>query len=255
MSLIKLEHVHKIYGQDGYQTVAVDDVNLEVNAGEFVAIIGPSGSGKSTLMHIMGLLDHPTEGSYELEGKSVASLSETARAHLRLKKVGFVFQTFNLLGRNSALDNVILPMVYAGKSRAAREKRAQELLEKVGLGDRMRNMPSELSGGQVQRVAIARALANDPDIIFADEPTGNLDSKSGAQILELLQKLNKDGVTMVLVTHDPQIAAAAKRTVSMLDGRVVSDTGARKKSSSAKKKPAKKAAKKTLKRKVARKKS
>ena len=224
MALIQLEHIRKVYGHGDSETVALDDISLTIEPGEFVAIVGPSGCGKSTLMHIMGLLDEPTEGAYLLEGKDVASLSDKARAGVRLHKAGFVFQMFNLLPRITALGNVVLPMVYAERSAVRREKQGRELLGRVGMTNRVDHLPSELSGGQMQRVAIARALANKPEILFADEPTGNLDSKSGAQILELLTKLHKEGTTLVLVTHEASIAAAAQRRITMLDGRIVDDT-------------------------------
>ena len=193
----------------------------------------------------MGLLDEPTEGNYVLDGKEAGELTEAMRAHARLKKVGFVFQMFNLLPRSSALENVILPIIYAERDASLREKRARELLKRVGMEDRVDHLPSELSGGQMQRVAIARALANKPTVLFADEPTGNLDSKSGEQILDLLKELHKDGTTIVLVTHEAPIAAAAQRIITLLDGRVVSDSGAKKQRAPAKNKktPARKTAK------------
>lgn len=246
MALIKLDNIRKVYGHGDSQTIALDGVSLEIKKGEFVSIVGPSGSGKSTLMHIIGLLDEPSEGTYELDGKNVERLSETARAHARLKKIGFVFQMFNLLGRSTALENILIPLVYANKPKKSREKHALKLLEQVGLQNRADHQPSELSGGQIQRVAIARALANDPVLILADEPTGNLDSKSGEQVLDLLVDLNKKGTTIVLVTHDQNIASRAKRTISVFDGKIV-ETGSTEKSTKA---PAtkKKARKKTTKR-------
>ncbi len=202
---------------------ALRGMNLEVKKGEFVAIVGPSGSGKSTLMHSIGLLDKPTSGQVSLEGKDVSRLSENERAVLRNKHVGFVFQTFNLLPRTTALDNVAMPLVYAGVSGSERVRKAAEALKGVGLGDRLNHRPSQLSGGQQQRVAIARALVNNPSLILADEPTGNLDSRSGRDILQLLKTLNKAGNTVVLVTHDSTIAKTARRIIEMKDGEIVSD--------------------------------
>lgn len=223
MALIRLEDISKIYGHGEGETVAVDNVSLEIDKGEFVALMGPSGSGKSTLMNIMGLLDTPTNGYYELEGKNVHQLREWQQAKIRLRHIGFVFQNFNLLARHSAIENVMLPMTYNKKDKMSRERRAEVLLKHVGLEERMDHKPNELSGGEKQRVAIARALANQPDIILADEPTGNLDSKSGKNILELLKDLHKEGNTIILVTHDGNIAKAAKRTIRIKDGKVTSD--------------------------------
>lgn len=202
---------------------ALRAIDLEIKNGEFVAIVGPSGSGKSTLMHIIGLLDRPTSGRVFLEGRDVSRLSENERATLRNKHVGFVFQTFNLLPRTTALDNVAMPLVYAGFSGSERVRKATEALKGVGLGDRLNHRPSQLSGGQQQRVAIARALVNNPSLILADEPTGNLDSRSGRDILQLLKTLNKSGNTVVLVTHDSTIAKTARRIIEMKDGEIVSD--------------------------------
>ncbi len=218
MALIELQDITKHYGPEGFQTTALDNVNVSIDEGEFVAIMGPSGSGKSTLMHIIGLLDRPSAGSYHLDGSDVASLRESRLAQLRLKKIGFVFQSFNLLPRTSAIENVMLPMVYAQRTRIGQEKHALELLRRVGLEEQIDHTPAELSGGQMQRVAIARALANKPSLILADEPTGNLDSASGVQVLELLSSLHRDGATVILVTHDTTVAAYARRTITLRDG-------------------------------------
>lgn len=196
------------------------DVSLHVEEGEYVAIMGPSGSGKSTLMNIVGCLDRPTKGTYELDGQNVLSLNDKAMAAVRLGKIGFVFQNFQLLSRQSALENVALPLVYAGVRKKVRKERAKEALVKVGLEDRVSFKPTQLSGGQKQRVAIARAIVNRPKILLADEPTGALDSKSSTQLMELFQKLNDDGVTIVMITHDPVVAGYAKRVVDIFDGEI-----------------------------------
>ncbi len=221
MSLVKLQQINKTFniGEEN-EFKALQDINLSLNKGEFVAIIGPSGSGKSTLMNILGLLDHPTSGEYELDGHNVARLRENSLAQLRNKKIGFVFQSFNLLQRTSALNNVALPLIYSGISYSERNYRAQKALAQVGLKDKMNSKPNQLSGGQQQRVAIARALVTDPEIILADEPTGNLDTKNGAEILKLFQQLNKEGKTMILITHDQTIARNAKRIITITDGRI-----------------------------------
>lgn len=202
---------------------ALKNISLKINKGEFVAIIGPSGSGKSTLMHVIGLLDKPTSGEVYLEGEEVHNLSEIKQAELRNKHIGFIFQVFNLLPRTSALENVEMPLIYSGISKKEREERAIEALGVVGLKEKLQNKPSQLSGGQQQRVAIARALINNPSLILADEPTGNLDSKSGEEILSLLNKLNSQGNTIVVVTHDLDIARRAKRIITIKDGRIISD--------------------------------
>jgi ABC-type lipoprotein export system ATPase subunit len=220
--VIELKEIGKVYPA-AEPVTALDDVTLAVEPGEFVAIMGASGSGKSTLMNLIGLLDRPTTGSYLFEGREVAPLSDGALAGLRRDRLGFVFQSFNLLGRKSALDNVALPLTYAGVPRGERRQRAAQMLERVGLADRGRHRPSELSGGQQQRVAIARALVNEPSLILADEPTGNLDSKTGAEIFALLQGLNERGVTLIVVTHDENIAGHAARIVRLADGRLTSD--------------------------------
>jgi len=206
---------------DGISVKAVCDINLEVKKGDFVAIIGPSGSGKSTLMYLIGLLDKPSSGEIIINGTNVENLTADEVARIRNKEIGFVFQSFNLLPRTSALENVTLPMVYAGFSRERRLEEAKSLLIKLGLGDRLDHSPSQLSGGQQQRVAIARALANDPNILLADEPTGNLDSKSGQEIMKILEELNEEGRTVILVTHNQEIARKAKRTIKLVDGKIV----------------------------------
>jgi len=216
--LIETKEIHKIYRLGKIEVHALRGVSLQIEEGEFVAIMGPSGSGKSTLMHILGCLDTPTKGTYLLEGIPVESLSENERASVRKSKVGFVFQSFNLLPRLSALENVALPMVYLGLTPRERKRKAFRLLEAVGLQERANHSPSELSGGEAQRVAIARALANDPKIILADEPTGNLDTKTGNEILDLLEELNKKGKTIIVVTHDPEVARRARRIMRLKDG-------------------------------------
>lgn len=222
--LISLSKVTKSYKLGDDVTVdALRGVDMQIKEGEFVAIVGPSGSGKSTLMHIIGILDKPTSGEVLLEGKNIGRLKEESLAVLRNKHIGFVFQAFNLLPKTSAKDNVELPLIYSGDSKEVRDKKAQAELKKVGLDDRMDHTPAQLSGGQQQRVAIARALVTNPSLILADEPTGNLDSKSGREILDLLKDLNKQGITIVLVTHDMDIAKNARRIVLLKDGMIVSD--------------------------------
>ena len=218
---VKLANISKVYKMGDNEVIALNGVDLDIAEGEFVAIMGPSGSGKSTLMNILGCLDTPTTGSYLLDNEEVANLSEDVLAKIRNKKIGFVFQNFNLLSRISALENVALPLVYAGVSKTERINRAQELLKMVGLADRQHHMPNELSGGQRQRVAIARALVNNPKIIMADEPTGNLDTKSSVEIMAMFKELYKKGKTIILVTHEPDIAENAKRIITVRDGKIV----------------------------------
>jgi putative ABC transport system ATP-binding protein len=220
--MIHLKNISKIYDKSGQEKViALDGINLEISKGEFVAIIGSSGSGKSTLMNILGLLDIPSEGNYFLENQPVEKLSDDQLAEIRNRKIGFVFQSFHLLPRTSALVNVELPLVYSSLKNT--RELAFESLKKVGLADRANHKPNELSGGQQQRVAIARALVTNPDIILADEPTGNLDSQSGAGIMELFVQLHEQGKTIILITHDPKIASMAKRIINIKDGRMVED--------------------------------
>ncbi len=229
MSLVEVQGLTRVYGQGRARVEALRGIDLVIEAGEFMAIIGPSGSGKSTLMHILGCLDRPTAGRYRFEGRDVTSLSGDELARMRNRRLGFVFQTFNLLGRLSALENVVMPLTYAGVSPREARRRARALLEQVGLGDRLTHRPAELSGGEQQRVAIARALANDPGLLLADEPTGNLDTATGEEILRLFEDLNRQGRTLVLVTHNPGVAAVAARTVEIRDGRICRDerSGAR----------------------------
>ncbi|MFS1418992.1 ABC transporter ATP-binding protein [Vibrio splendidus] len=221
--LVELSNIGKHYSNGDTEIRALDGVDLSIEKGEFLSILGPSGSGKSTLMNMLGCLDKPTEGEYQLDGKNVAALSANDLAGIRNQKIGFVFQSFNLLEYASALDNVALPLVYSGIKAKERRKRAAALLEQVGLGDRLDHKPNQLSGGQKQRVAIARALVNDPQIILADEPTGALDSKSGAEIEALFNQLHAEGRTLIIVTHDNSLAERAKRIVTIKDGKVLSD--------------------------------
>jgi putative ABC transport system ATP-binding protein len=218
--IIDLERVSRVYQMGHVDVPALADVSLRVMPGEFVAIVGPSGSGKSTMMNILGCLDRPTAGQYRLAGTPVADRSDDELAQLRSRTIGFVFQSYNLLPRTSALDNVATPLLYQGVSRAKRAERAKAALERLGLGDRLTHEPTELSGGQQQRVAVARAIVTEPALILADEPTGNLDSRAGAEVMELLHELNAAGRTIVLITHDAAIAQAAGRQIHLLDGRV-----------------------------------
>jgi len=221
MSMIEIENVHKRYQKDANTVHALADVSLAVDRGEFVAVLGPSGSGKSTLLNLLGLLDRPDEGVYRLDGRDVSTFSADELAAYRNEKIGFVFQSFHLLPKTPALENVELPLIYSDRSDLA--GRAMKALDKVGLIDRVSHLPSELSGGEQQRVAIARALVNEPDLILADEPTGNLDSKSGLEVMSILQELNGEGVTVVLVTHDAELARMASRRVEIVDGRIAVD--------------------------------
>ena len=222
---IQLAGIRKLYHIGGETLAALDGITTNIYQGEFAALMGPSGSGKSTLMNILGCLDRPSEGSYKLDGEEVSGLSDDALAITRNKKIGFVFQNFNLLSRISALENVALPLVYAGVGRKERLERAQHYLEAVGLGDRADHQPNELSGGQRQRVAIARALVNDPHIIMADEPTGNLDTKSTREIMDIFEAMHEKGRTIILVTHEPEIAACASRQLLVRDGKITRDEG------------------------------
>jgi putative ABC transport system ATP-binding protein len=222
MPLIKLTKINKVYQtSEELSFQALKDIHLKIDKGEFVAITGPSGSGKSTLMNIIGLLDSPTSGSYELDGHNVALLRENTLAEIRNKKIGFVFQSFNLLPRTTSLDNVILPLIYSGTPTNERVTRAKSALEHVGLGDKLNSKPNQLSGGQQQRVAIARALITNPEVIMADEPTGNLDTNTSMEIMKLLKDLNKAGRTIILITHELEIAKQAKRLIHVRDGQII----------------------------------
>ncbi len=221
LAVIELRDITKTFKLGEVEVHALQGVSFRIMRGEYVAIMGPSGSGKSTLMNIIGCLDTPSGGAYLLEGEDVGKLNDDQQAQIRNKRIGFVFQTFNLLPRTTAIDNVELPLVYGGVGN--RRERAKEALESVGLGERMHHRPNELSGGQQQRVAIARALITDPSLILADEPTGNLDSKSGHEIMGIFSRLNSEGKTLVLVTHDPEVAAQAKRVIRVRDGEIVED--------------------------------
>lgn len=227
MALIEVEEVSRIYDVGGdaeLRVYALREVSVQIEAGEFVAVIGASGSGKSTLLNLLGCLDRPTLGRYRLDGVETTTLSNAERARIRNERIGFVFQSFNMLPRQTAVDNVALPLVYAGVSRRERRRRATEVLERVSLGERTHHRPNQLSGGQLQRVAIARALVRQPAILLADEPTGNLDSKTSREILDIFHELNAaTGVTIVMVTHDPAVADLAPRALRFLDGRIVED--------------------------------
>jgi putative ABC transport system ATP-binding protein len=221
-AIISLDQVTRIYSTGHVQVPALVDVSLTVRQGEFVAIVGPSGSGKSTMMNILGCLDRPTSGEYRLAGTAVARLGDDALARLRSRTIGFVFQSYNLLPRTSALENVGTPLLYQGVGASKRTARARAALERLGLGDRVHHEPTELSGGQQQRVAVARALVTEPALLLADEPTGNLDSQAGAEVIRLFRELNATGRTIVLITHNTEVAAAATRQIHLRDGRVVS---------------------------------
>ncbi len=223
MSIIELQNVHKVYDMGAEKVHALNGVDLTIGKAEYVAIMGPSGSGKSTMMNLLGCLDTPSTGSYILNGTAVEKLNDQELAAIRNKEIGFVFQTFNLLARTDALQNVELPLIYAGVSRKERRERAQRALARVGLTDRAHHLPNELSGGQRQRVAIARALVNDPSILLADEPTGNLDTATSTDIMNLFDELHRQGNTVILVTHEPDIAAHADRKIVLRDGKVQSD--------------------------------
>ncbi|HBZ08311.1 MAG TPA: ABC transporter ATP-binding protein [Bacillus bacterium] len=220
---MKLSEITKVYGNGSLQVPVLHGIDLNVEDGEFIAIMGPSGSGKSTLMNIIGFLDYPTAGTFELNGENISSAKEKQLANLRNKHIGFVFQQFFLLPRLNAAKNVEAPLIYAGVPKRERTERAKQMLEKVGLGDRVKHLPNQLSGGQKQRVAIARALVNNPTLILADEPTGALDSKTSAQIMELLVQLNKEGKTVIIVTHEEEIAAYTDRIITLKDGKIIDD--------------------------------
>ena len=221
--LIELKNVYKIYQMGSEEVHALDGVNITIDPGEFVAIVGQSGSGKSTAMNIIGCLDVPTSGTYHLGGTDVSTMDDDQQAEIRNKMLGFIFQQYNLIPKLTVQENVELPLLYAGVSSEERRERAVRSLERVGLADKRKNLPSQLSGGQQQRVSIARALAGEPSVILADEPTGALDSKTGQHVLEILHQLNRDGSTIILITHDNGIAATAKRQVRLSDGRIISD--------------------------------
>lgn len=218
--MIKAEHISKVYKNGGVETVALNDVSFAVQSGEFVAIMGPSGSGKSTLMHILGALDTPTSGNYFLDGQNVGRMKENDLAEVRNRKIGFIFQSYNLLPRTTALQNVMLPMAYAGVPKKERRERAQKYLEMVGLADRTEHFSNQLSGGQQQRVAIARGIAMNPSILLADEPTGNIASVQAEEIMQIFKDLNLRGRTIVMITHEPDIAAHAGRVIHIRDGRI-----------------------------------
>ncbi|MEK7470393.1 MAG: ABC transporter ATP-binding protein [Patescibacteria group bacterium] len=219
--MLQVTNLSKVYETEGAKTIALDNISFTVKKGEFVAITGPSGSGKSTLMHILGALDTPTTGSYSLDGKEIGKLTDDQLAEIRNKRIGFIFQSYNLLPRTSALKNVMLPMMYAGIAKEKRVGLAEKFLRDVGLGDRMNHLSNQLSGGQQQRVAIARALVMDPAIILADEPTGNLATAQSEEIMAILSKMHKDGRTILMITHEPEVAKYAKRIIKIRDGKIV----------------------------------
>lgn len=222
--MIQVSHLSKIYKTGDIETTALNDISFNIKKGEFVAIMGPSGSGKSTLMHMLGALDVPTSGKYILDGEEVGKLNDDQLADIRNQKIGFVFQAFNLLPRRTALQNVMLPMVYAGIPKSQRMAKAKKFLEMVGLGDRLNHTSNQLSGGQMQRVAIARALVLNPSILLADEPTGNIASVQAAEIMSIFQELNGQGHTIIMITHEPDIAEYAKRIIQVKDGKIISDS-------------------------------
>jgi putative ABC transport system ATP-binding protein len=222
--LIKLEGVKKVFYTDEVETHALDNINLEIHKGEYVSIAGPSGCGKSTLLSILGLLDTPSDGAYALNNQPVTNLKASQRARVRNREIGFIFQSFNLIGDLTVYENVELPLTYRGTRPAERKKRVMEALERVGMGHRAKHLPSQLSGGQQQRVAVARAVAGEPSILLADEPTGNLDSKNGEAVMQLLSDLHRSGSTICMVTHDERYASHAKRTIHLFDGRVVEES-------------------------------
>ncbi|MDR3441323.1 ABC transporter ATP-binding protein [Telmatospirillum sp.] len=221
--MIRLSHVHKIYQTEEMETRALDDVTLSIDAGEFVAIMGPSGCGKSTLLNILGMIDRPTGGQYDFAGQQVSCLSESRLVEFRKRNIGFVFQSFNLIGDLTVEENIELPLLYQSVAKAERRLRVREVMELVGLETRARHRPAQLSGGQQQRVAVARAVVGDPKLILADEPTGNLDSQNGEEVMEMLETLNEQGTTIVMVTHSPSHGARAGRVINVLDGKVVPD--------------------------------
>ncbi len=226
-TLIHLDGVTKVFFTDEVETHALAGIHLEIKSGEYIAIAGPSGCGKSTLLSILGLLDSPTEGKYTLNGKPVADLPLSERARVRNREIGFIFQSFNLIGDLNVYENVELPLTYRGMKSAERKERAMAALEKVGMAHRAKHLPSQLSGGQQQRVAVARAVAGSPSILLADEPTGNLDSKNGEAVMELLRELHREGATICMVTHDPRYARHADRSIHLFDGRVVEEDGSK----------------------------
>lgn len=223
-TLIKMERVKKVFFTDEVETHALEEIHLEINRGEYISIAGPSGCGKSTLLSILGLLDSPTEGNYWLNGQPVANLTISERTRIRNREIGFIFQAFNLIGDLTVYENVELPLTYRGTTASERKQRVQGALERVGMSHRLRHYPSQLSGGQQQRVAVARALVGDPLILMADEPTGNLDSKNGEAVMELLRDLHRNGATICMVTHDQRYANFAERTIHLFDGRIVEET-------------------------------
>lgn len=223
MSLVEIRGLSKIYEKEGVEVPALRGVDLDIEEGEYAAIMGPSGSGKSTLMHLLGCLDRPTSGTYILDGDDISSLTDNQLSNIRNKRVGFVFQSYNLIAQLNLIENVEIPLFYMGWPRWKRHQKSLELVELVGLGDRLYHRPAELSGGQLQRAAIARALVNDPRLILADEPTGNLDTKTGKEILQIFDKLNQAGRTIIVVTHDVGIAHSSKRILHLVDGRLVKD--------------------------------